>query len=331
MIRYSGFFVASPQMSLTGLPDDVLRLVLAKCTVRSLVCAASTCRTLRDLALDSPLGTVTLTCTQSPAALRWLWSETVAPRVRTLVARRCLYGACRWLTKLPHLRRLTLAFCRVRVSILGSLPPTLEHLDIHTLLPVEGRRHMGLSLRMLPRLRVLRLVFQPYAWEAAFVSRLPRGLRELRLRGCRALVVESFMPKGLRDVALHATALLVMSNRLPNTVRRVDMRCDYGNLWLADTLPLKVARLHTLVLRSPLLACVPRLSGMRNLRVLHVKSRTHVTSCRALAATRLRDLEIHADDWIGFTDTAWPAERPPPERVVATVGDVRLGVPIGLC
>lgn len=319
-----------PPPGLVDLPDDVLRLVLARCTPRALTCAASTCRTLRALAAQVPLGTVTLTAVQALSVMRWLWSPSVAPRVHTLVARRCLYGRCLWTNKLPALRSLTLAFCRVRVDALHILPPGLVHLDMHQVLPPQGRAHARVSFERLRRLRVLRLVLATHAWDAAFVARLPRGLRVMHVRGARAMIMESFMPRGLRDVRLHAGCMLLVSNRVPPTVRTLHLRCPQGHLWLGDVIPLRPRRLKDLVLHSPTLTAVPRLDCMTALRSLHITSRAVLLSCRALGATAVDDLELHADDWLGFTDTRWPTGRACPSRLVATVNHVRVrNVPIG--
>ncbi len=319
------------QLALTDLPDDVLRLVLARCTPRTLTCVASTCRSLRALANEAPLGTVTLTCAQAPGVMRWLWSPAVAPRVHTLVARRCLYGRCLWTDRLPALTSLTLAFCRVRVDALQVLPPGLVHLDMHQVLPPQGRAHARVSFERLRRLRVLRLVLATHAWDAAFVARLPPGLRVLHVRGARAMIVESFMPRGLRDVRLQASCMLLASNRVPPTVRTLHLRCTLGHLWLGDVLPLRPRRLRHLVLQSPSLSSVPGLATMTNLATLHLTCRTVLLSCRALGATAVDDLELHAKEWLGFTDTRWPLHRGTPARLVATVADVRVhAVPIGV-
>ena len=71
-------------MSLLALPPDMLRLVLSFLGTRSLLNAAATCTTLRDMVNAMALHP---TMTSQTRMLHWLQRPTVAPRVRTLTAR----------------------------------------------------------------------------------------------------------------------------------------------------------------------------------------------------------------------------------------------------
>lgn len=305
---------------LSHLPEDMVRRIMTKCTARALTCLGSTCRRMRELAAEAPLPPVTLTCHQAPEVLRWLWSPDVARRVRVLVARRCLYGQCRWTARLSDLRSLTLAFCRVRSGALAWLPLTLRHLDMHQVLPPQGLTHERLSFARLRHLRSLAVVFAAHAWDAAFVAGLPKGLRRLSMRNCRALVIESFMPQGLRDVALHAARLLLMSNRLPNKLRRIRLECRQGSVWLKDTLPLRPHKLRHLTVRCPTMTSFPACTGA--LEHLCLEAKSLVVSAKKLAAApRLRHVELHVKHYLAFGDAAWPPGVPFPD-VTVTVDHV---------
>jgi len=313
--------MSSPELFL--LPDDLIRCIMRRCTARALVCLASTCRRARELADQVPLPPVTLTCQQTPSVMRWLWSPGIADRVSVLVARRCLYGQCQWTERLTELRSLTFAFCRVRSCALKHLPTSLRRLDMHQVLPPPGVTHSRMCFRRLRRLRSLDMVFNAPSWDAAFVAGLPRGLRELRMRGCRALVVESFVPRGLRIARLHASNLLLLSNRLPNGVRAASLECDRGSVWLRDTLPLRPSKLRDLTVRCPMLSSLPDLDTFACLRTLRLEVRSLVVSAAQLGALRhLRHLELRASNWLGFSDLDWPRHKPPPETLVATVDHV---------
>ena len=209
---------------LTAVPDDVLRLIVGACSLRARLSLAATCRAMRDLVAAAPLPAVTLTCRQAPGAVRWMLSPRISDRVTVLVAKRCLYGACRWTARFDGLRDLALHFCRVRACMFDFLPQTVQRLDVHQLLPSPGMASQRLSLRRLPALRSLRLVLCAPAWNAAFLAKLPADVRELRVRGARALVIESRLPRRLEDLNLQASSMLLTCNRAPSGLRSLRLR-----------------------------------------------------------------------------------------------------------
>lgn len=317
---------AAEPVGLADLPDDMVRAILDRCSTKTYVRLSCTCRRMRRLASPFPPGKkFTLTYAQHPSVYAWLASPEVAGRLAELVAKRCLQGSnVEWLGSLTALRSLTLAFCRVRHDVLGVLPRTLEHLDLHALMPAH-RHHSGrLSFRHLTRLRVLRAVFEPRSWDVAFVCRLPKGLRELRLRGSQALIVESFVPRNLRIVSARAETMLMLCNRLPPTVRSVDLRCGAGCAWLRDTLPVRPRKLEDLSLSFQSVRTIPGLSAMTRLRRLAVHSGAYLLNWRALAALpRLESVEADVDTWLTTTQCIWPSARPIP-RVDARVQGVNV-------
>lgn len=308
---------------LVDLPDDLLRCILHKCTTRSLACLAATCRTMRDMsgAVD-PLPPMFLTGRQKPRVMRWLWSSEVANRVRVLVARRCLYGSCRWTAQMPALETLVLTFCRVSSDIVAHLPVTLRHLDLHQVVPPSGRTHARMSFGRFKRLESLDLVFCTSRWDAAFIRKLPKRLKGLRIRGPPALVMESRFPSGLKNVSLHGVSMLLIPNRLPNGVRRASLACDQGQLWLGDTLPWRPRKLTQLRVVCPYVTCVPRLYAMTRLETLYLVCDSFIVSWKNMAELqRLVDLELRVKTWLGFVDRRWPKDTPMPARMVLSVAE----------
>lgn len=305
----------------------MIRCIMERCSARGLACLASTCTNLRHLALQVRLPPVVLRCTDSPRVLRWLWSPSIAPRVHTLVARRCLYDSAEWTALLCGLRSVTFAFCRIRSDVVRFLPQSLVHLDMHQVLPPARVTHGTLSFHRLRCLRSLVLVMSK-RWEALFVSRLPRGLRRLHLRGSKALILESFMPRGLRDVKLSASTLLLSSNRLPCKVRRLALECERSSVWIRDMLPLDLRRLEHLCIRSPTTSWLPRLEEMTRLHTLHIHSNSFVSNWNTLGQLEhLADLEIRTKEWLGFADSRWPVNSPMPKRMVVSIGDISVLAP----
>lgn len=300
------------------LPDDVVRLVLQRCTFRAVVSLGCTCRRFKALADAVPLlPRVTLTLWQ-PMHIE-TWARANAHRIRDLVAKKCLYGEVPWLSNFTRLQYLTVAFCRLRPQVFEHLPPSLVALDVHMLVASASTR---LSFAAFPRLRSLKLVFDPLTWDMAFVRKLPRGLRRLELRGARVLGLESHMPKGLRTVSVHSQTLLVVCNRLPNGVRHVHLSCSHGRMWIRDVLPLKPRKLETLSLWSPSLSSVvPGLAAMTRLRSLAMHADSLCVRWSSLArAPALAHLTLVANHWMATTDVAWPMFRRLPDVGVSVAG-----------
>lgn len=310
--------------SFAQLPDDMVRLVLSKCaTPRAVVSLGSTCRRFRALAAEvASLPPMTLTCTQHPSAHAWALSPAVARKFSSLTARRCVFDAAPWISRFSSLTSLVLAFCRVGVDVLGRLPPTLVHLDVHALVPRAEYESGRVSFGRLSKLRTLVVTFDPSKWNVAFVARLPKGLRDFRVRGAKALVVESRVPSGLRRFHAVADTMLLMCNRLPNRVRDVHLACDSGTGWLRETMPRRPVRLEHLALRFRTVGIVPRLAAMRRLQTLALWSTTLSVNWNALAALpALRSVSFEAAHWLVATHSTWTSARPPP-AIRATVGDV---------
>lgn len=309
--------------SLIDLPDDLLRCILDRCTTRSLACLAATCRTMRDMsgAVD-PLPPVVLTGRQVPRVMRWLWNPDIAARVHVLIARHCLYGSCRWTAQMPALETLVLTFCRVSSDAVSFLPTTLRHLDIHQVVPPSASSHSRMHFGRFKHLQTLNLVFMTSRWDAAFIRKLPRGLRRFHARGPPALVIESRIPSGIRDVSLHAVGMLLIPNRLPNGVRRVCLACDQGRLWLGDTVPWRPRKMRELRVMCPYVTCVPRLYAMTRLETLHLACDSFIVNWKSMSDLQhLRDVELRVKTWLGFINRQWPASVPMPARLVLSVAD----------
>lgn len=306
------------------LPDDVLRVILGMCpTSRTVVSVGCTCRRMRDLVEDmDTLPPMTLTCVQDKSAHAWARSPHIARKFHTLTARRCVFSTAPWVSKFSALTTLVMTFCRVGVEVLGKLPPSLVHLNIHTLVPRHGYESGRASFQRLTRLRTLAMTFDPARWNVAFVAKLPRGLRECRLRGAKAMVVESHMPKGLRCFHAAADTMLLLCNRLPNRVEDVCLTCDSATSWLRDIMPMRPHRLRSLSLRFRAVGTVPRLAGMKRLQSLALWSTTLSVNWSALAALpALTRVSLGAAHWLVTTHSSWPSSKPVP-AIRATVGDV---------
>ena len=306
------------------LPDDMLRLVLAKCaTTRMVVSLGCTCRRMRELADDmDELPPMTLTCVQDKSARTWSRSPHIARKFTMLTARRCVFSSALWVSRFSSLTSLVMTFCRVGVDVLSRLPPTLTHLDIHTLVPHHGYESGRTSFKRLAKLRTLVVTFDPSRWNLAFVTHLPRGLRDCRMRGAKAMVIESHMPQGLRRFHAAADTMLLLCNRLPNRVEDVRLTCDSATSWLRDTMPLRPWRLKNLCLRFRAVGTVPRLADMKRLESLALWSTTLSINWSALAALpALAHVSFGAAQWLVTTHSTWTSSRPVP-TIRATVGDV---------
>lgn len=311
-------------VSLADLPDDMVRLILGKCdTTRAVVSLGCTCRRMRALVDDlDTLPPMTLTCMQDDSAHAWARSPHIARKFRWLTARRCVFSAAPWISKFSGLTTLVLTFCRVGVDILGRLPLTLTHLDIHALVPRPEYESGRMSFQRMTKLRTLVLTFLPSAWNVAFVAKLPKGLRDFRVRGAKALVIESRMPSGLRRFHAAADSMLLMCNRLPNRVTDVHMACDSGTTWLRETMPLRPVRLERLALRFRTVGAVPRLCDMRRLQSLALCSTTLSVNWSTLSKLpALTSVSLDAAHWLVATHSTWASHRPLP-AIRATVGDV---------
>lgn len=294
-----------PGPSLTDLPDDLLRLVLAACTPRTLACLASTCRSLRRLeaAHEGPLGKVTLTASQRTGVLGWVRRR--APRVRQLVARRVLWGAEPWLAELGGLRSLALSCCRMSTDVLANLPTGLTSLDVHTLcLEPEQAGHLvsftQLSFRRLRNLRDLRVVFRPSTRFAIVdVRDLPRGLRRLAVRGAHDVRLgPGRLPPGLRDFSVDAH--YVSAPPLPCTVRRAEIVAS-RQVMDATGLSARPGRLECLALRAHRIVGL-RMEGMTRLSSLLLQASTLDLDvvCDA-ELTGLECVDIRAADAVYFS------------------------------
>lgn len=324
---------------LTDLPPDVLAEVLVRCTPRAQACLASTCRALRALerAETRALPVVTLTAAQRYGVLRWVVAH--APRVRHLVARRCLFGQEAWLRCMTRLETLTLAFCHVDAGVLASLPAGLSRLDLHRVQPradpadpvefeaalVAGR---DLSFKKFGGLRALALTLT--GWNVATVRGLPRGLTALSVRADGGtLAVLSAFPRGLRHVVLESRQVWA-PNRLPRGLRSLRIRSTTGRLpaGFRDGNPAPRG-LERLDLDSRVHLHLTELAGLTRLTALRARAPTAVADLDAVAALpRLRDVEIHAETWLTLPRLGWPGPRPPPDRLVLTVRGVRQHLPV---
>ena len=310
---------------LLDLHDDLVLCIMRACDASGRACLASTCRRLRCLSLECPVKSFRLTHRQHTSVMTWLSSPDVAPAIQRLVATRCMSWRLHCVKALVNLRSLTLAFCRVHSGFIDHLPPTLVHLDAHQVVPPPGMSFGRLCFRHLPRLRVLRVVFNREPWEGVFIAGLPRGLRQLHLRNASSLVVQSFMPKGLRQVDLHAHDFLLLRNRLPNGLRSASLACDTGVV-CADKLPNVGRKLRAINLSGRFMRSygywtegADRFPVLRKLCLAF--EMLEVDAARLATIPLLEHLEIRMKMYL-WIDAPWPEGHPLPPTLIVTVAGV---------
>lgn len=300
--------------SLLDLPPDVVRLILQFLGVRSLLCAASTCRTLRTAVDAMPLHPA---MTSQTDMLPWLQLPGVAARVQTLAARYCLRGRCAWLARLTSLQRLVVAFGHVRAPLCRHLSPTLRHLDLHRLECDHGDVFSTTRLSALTNLHTLKLTFTP-RWDMVVVDSLAAmpALQHVSVRLAPTLVVRA--PLSVPRVQLQAVQALVC----PHAVRAVDLTLECAEtpapvdvMITAATAP----RLRVLALSCPRRVTVPHLEHMTRLECLKLRYDSALVPLRHLAPT-LRALHIHTRFGVAVTGTH--AKLPDSVEVRASVAGV---------
>lgn len=254
------------QVALLDLPPDVVRHILKFLGVRSLLCVASTCRTLRTAADALPLHPV---MTSQTDMLPWLQRPGVAARVRSLVARNCLWGRCAWVRQLPALQRLVAAFGRVRAPLCRHLPPTLRHLDLHRLDCDPGDVFSTTRLTALTNLHTLKLTFTP-RWDLVVVDALASlpALQHVSMRLAPTLVVRA--PVSVPRVQLQAVQALVS----PHAISAADLTLECTETAVpVDVVitPATAPRLRRLALSCPRRVTVPCLEHMTRLESLRLR------------------------------------------------------------
>lgn len=275
-------------MDLLDLPLDLLNHIMGLMNVRCLLCAASTCRTLRALAAELPLHPV---MTSQTRMTDWLVQSNVAPRVVSLTARCSMWGRCSFLGALTALRALTVSFGHVRSSMMRFLPVTLEHLDVHRLgASSEGDVFLTKCLRRFTRLHTLKLTFKP-SWDIVVLDGLEElPLRHLEIRLAPSLVLRS--PLRIKKVHLHAVNAFI--NPFEICSEDLSIECVDGVVPLdLMVTPESCRNLRRLSLCSPHRVTVPSLQHMHKLEHLHVRYDSalmplvHMTGLANLASLHL--------------------------------------------
>lgn len=304
-----------PPSTLLDLPEDVLRHTLSFLGTRSLLHAACTCKTLRALVDGEPLHPV---MTSGMAMAPWLMLPKVALRVRTLIARRSLWGRCSFLGALVDLRCLVVTFGHVSSPICRHLPPTLEYLDLHRLDCEYGDVFQVSRFRRLPRLHTLKLTFTRN-WDLVVldgVDHLP--LRHLAVKNAPALVVR--MPLRVPTLRLHAHHALIC----PFEIHSEDLAltCVEGAVGFDVMLTEASCRdLRALSLQSPRRVTVPCLSSMTRLESLALRFDSALLPLRELA--RLEHLRsVTVDTRYGVAVAGMHAKLPRRVAVRASVAGV---------
>lgn len=275
-------------MLLLDLPTDLVRRILECLAVRSLLNAASTCRTLRDLAGALPLSPSMTSRTRMHA---WLALPHVAPRVNALAARYCLWGRCSFLGALLNLRALTVSFGHVSAAIFRHLPHQLEHLELHRVEGDYGDVFTTTRLLKLTRLHTLKLTFTHH-WDVVMLTGLDAlPLRLLSVRLAPMLVVRS--PLRIAKVRLQAVSSFVCPYEIH--CEDLSLECTEGIIAYDVILTEASARnLRFLSLSSPRRKTVPALEWMEKLEELHLKYDSALLPlCRFERLSALRRLVVN--------------------------------------
>ena len=253
-------------VGLLDLPPDLLRHTMGFMSVRTLLCAASTCKALRALAAGMPLRP---TMTSQTRMMTWLLLPEVAPRVVAFTARNCLWGRCMFMGALTSLRSLVVSFSHVRSSMLRLLPASLEHLEVHRLGACsEGDVFLSKGLRRFTRLHTLKLTFKP-SWDIVVLDGLDAlPLRHLSVRLAPALVLRS--PLCVDRVHLQAVAAFFCAFEICSedlTLECLDGMIPYDLILTKES----VRHVRRLSVSSPRRVTVPALQHMHALESLHVR------------------------------------------------------------
>lgn len=307
--------------TLLSLPPDMLRHVLGFLGVRSLLSAAATCTTLRQLADQRELHPVLTAHFSLSRALDWMALPHVRGRVRTLTARRCLWGRCCFLRNLESLQRLVVLYTRVTAPLFRHVPTTLQHLTLHRLESDWGSGVFSTSnVSRLTQLRTLEITFTP-TWDLVVVEGLAHlPLRRLSLRLAPALVVHHELR--IDSVLLHGVSALVC----PFPVHARDLHLECGErlapLDLVVT-PESAGQLRSLYLSCPRRMTIPSAEELTGLQRLHLCYDAAVVSLRHLAA--MRDLRcVELETRFGVAVAGMRVSLPRAVKVRASVGGVPL-------
>lgn len=298
------------------LPPDVVRHILRFLGARSLLCVASTCRCLRVAVDAMPLHPV---MTSQTNMLPWLQLPHVAPRVKSLVARYCLWGRCAWMRALPCLERLVVSFGHVRAPLCRHLSPTLRHLELHRLDSDYGDVFSTARLTSLTNLHTLKLTFTPH-WDLVVLDSLEalRALQHLSLRLAPTLVVRS--PLSVPRVQLQAVQALVCPHAISADDLTLECMETVAPVDIMIT-PATAPRLRRLELSCPRRMTVPHLEHMTRLECLKLHLDSALVPLRHLAPT-LRSLCV--DTRFGVAVAGMHAKLSDEVDVRATVAGVPL-------
>ena len=304
-------------MSLLSLPPDMLRLVLGKVNVRSLLMAACTCKALRALAAELPLHPV---MTSQTHMLDWLAKSHVAPRVHSLTSRYSMWGRCTFVRWLTSLESLVVTFGHVSAPIFRWLPASLTYLDIHRLDCEFGEAFFTSRLSRLVNLQTLKLTFTSH-WDMVVVEGLDAlPLKHLSLRLAPSMVVRA--PLRVPTLNLHAVSHLICPHELAAEDLRLEC-CDGSASFDLMITPESAGCLRRLSLSCPNRITVPRLDHMTRLEHIHVKFDSVLVPLRHLSAMpRLHSAEF--DTRFGVAVAGMQCKLP---RTVVVRGSVA-GIPL---
>lgn len=280
-------------MHLLALPNDILQLILGRLDTKSLLTAACTCSTFRQLSMLVPSLRPNITPSNWQLLSRWLARDHVKKRVTVLRASRALGPAHRLaLAEFVNLRMFSAICCKIHASIFHNLPQSsLLCLSIHRLSPATSDVFSTKLLKGFTRLRRLYLTFGP-GWSIMVITEgLPKTLEVLQIRRIPVLLIKAPLPA--ISISLHAFETIVAPQPLSMPhCHMLFLQTDEDPLDLTRLLPMQPWTLRRLILVSPGFISFPSLEEGNALTDLEIDTgMIRLPDMRAL--TNLKRLRVH--------------------------------------
>jgi hypothetical protein len=271
---------------LDTLSDDLLVIIAGYVDLRTHLCMASTCRTLRRVSTDSRLA---YHVTVTPRAVkkgieRWMTLPHIASRIVSLHARRSVisdhhhhHAVSRWLAAAHNVTAFAASFCRVPAAVLRTMPTHMQKINIHRLEPGAGPYgtffHASVILSRFPHLRENDITFSS-GWthvQLGCHSKTPH-LRCLAIRNAPRVLVASGLPDSIRDISIHAQSIIVgRDGRIPDGCQNVTLLIDGPSSSFEDVLPRDASNIRRLDVSCQRRVDIPRLGEMISLQYLRMR------------------------------------------------------------
>lgn len=301
---------------LDALSDDLIVLIAGHLDLRSHVCMASTCRTLRRVSSDPRLVYhVTITPRSVSKGIdSWMALAHNAPRIKSLHACRSVFShvMSSWLERLPNIVAVNASFCRVPAPALRAMPAGVRHIRLHRLDPGIGDSgaffDMPLTLSRFPNLCDVDITFS-LGWTHVQLgnSKTPQ-LNTIRMNHAPRVLVASALPASVRSLSVHARSIIVgRHGSIPDSCETLVIHIEGPSSSFEELVPRDLSALRHLKVSCQRRVDVPRLSEMISLETLHIRFDAillDVTAFERLARLRSAHLESRHCFAVGGTTPA---------------------------